>query len=66
MSEEFVAGGLWHCRERLEAERTGKMTFYVGPCAHGHDAERFVQSVACVECTRLKNLRYRKPKKDSL
>ena len=38
---------------REEAKARGAVRYYTGkPCKHGHDAERFVSSRSCVECTR--------------
>jgi hypothetical protein len=46
---------LWTHPARLEAERAGRKRFYAGRCANGHDGERFVDSLGCVECSRLRN-----------
>lgn len=38
---------------KKEASRIGAKRFYTGrPCIHGHDAERYVTTGACIECLR--------------
>lgn len=38
-----------------EAARRGLTRYYTGrPCREGHDSERFVTTMACVDCTRVK------------
>lgn len=44
---------------RMDAARKGLMRYYTGkPCAHGHIAERYVVSMACLECNKVRVAKY--------
>lgn len=44
---------------RDAAKQCGKLLYYTGkPCEHGHYAERFVSSGACVLCNKIRGARY--------
>lgn len=41
-----------HKQARLEALRSGAQRYQGPPCPHGHDGERYTQSMSCVTCQR--------------
>lgn len=44
---------------RLDAKASGKKRYFTGdPCKHGHIAERFVSTTACVSCDREASKKY--------
>jgi hypothetical protein len=44
---------------RMEAARKGLMRYFTGkPCAHGHIAERYVVSMACLQCNKVRVAKY--------
>ncbi len=50
-----------HRVSRRDAAALGNKTYYTGHrCVHSHDAERYVSTRACVECTRLKMIQRRR------
>lgn len=48
--------GLYNHPARIKAERAGHLTFDPGyPCLKGHKVHRYVTSLTCIECSRLRN-----------
>lgn len=47
-----------------EALAQGRRRFYAGPCPQGHEAERYVKHKRCVECARLRLLKWKVENRD--